>query len=389
MAINANDYIQTKEKNIKLHKKNKRLFLFDFRVDGKRHRKFYEVEATNHSPKENLEKARTELDKLKKKIKEGDVTLKSTLDTLFVRYMENEPLTDWTHKKKHIYDLYIGNSGLSNITKEPTKELLAKRAKYDEVKIGAMQISAIKPMHIEKIISHMEKVHNLSPRTQKGILEILSPLFNFAMRNKLMSENPAQEITIKIPSQKKIVTNATELFKKVYVGIIEYYKDNPFYQALFLFGFTGRRKSEILNLKWENVDLINDYYWIEDTKNGDKQRYPLPLMIKEPLMRVLDDRVGLVFKSPINPRKPLTGIDRPMRKLKKHIGIDNLTLHYMRNILVSTLAEQGTEAVTLSGILGHKDINTINKYLSNSTMESGLKGLKTIDGILDVEVIER
>ena len=259
--------------------------------------------------------------------------------------------------------------------------------KYDKVKIGDMQISTIKPMHIEKIISHMEKVHKLSPRTQKSILEILSPLFNFATRNKLMSENPAQDIIIKIPSQKKIVTNATEQFRKVYVGIIEYYKDNPFYQALFLFGFTGRRKSEILNLKWENVDLINDYYWIEDTKNGEKQRYPLPLMIKDPLMRIPDDKVGLVFKSPINPRKPLSGIDRPMRNLKKHVGIDNLTLHYMRNILVSTLAEQGTEAVTLSGILGHKDINTINKYLSNSTMESGLKGLKTIDNILDVEVL--
>lgn len=387
MAINASDYIQTKEKNIKLHKKNKRLFLFDFRVDGKRHRKFYEVEATNHSPKENLEEARTELIKLKKKIKEGDVTQKSTLDELFVRYMENEPLTDWTHKKKHIYDLYIGNSELSNITKEPTKELLEKRVKYDKVKIGDMQISTIKPMYIEKIISQMAKVHNLSPRTQKGILEILSPLFNFAMRNKLMNENPAKDIIIKIPSQKKIVTNATEQFRKVYVGIIEYYKDNPFYQALFLFGFTGRRKSEILNLKWENVDLIKDYYWIEDTKNGEKQRYPLPMMIKDPLMRILDDRVGLVFKSPINPIKPLTAIDRPMRNLKKHIGIDNLTLHYMRNILVSTLAEQGTEAVTLSGILGHKDINTINKYLSNSTMESGLKGLKTIDNILHVEVI--
>ena len=78
MAINANDYIQTKEKNIKLHKKNKRLFLFDFRVDGKRHRKFFEVEATNHSPKENLEEARLQLINIKRKIKEGDTTHKST-----------------------------------------------------------------------------------------------------------------------------------------------------------------------------------------------------------------------------------------------------------------------------------------------------------------------
>ena len=81
------------------------------------------------------------------------------------------------------------------------------------------------------------------------------------------------------------------------------------------------------------------------------------------------------------------GVEYQVQKLKTKTGIENLTLHYMRNILVSALADESTEAVTLSGILGHKDINTINKYLSNSTMKSGLKGLKTIDAILDVEVI--
>ena len=402
MAIKLSDYKTIpKSANVTIHKVDKRRFLFRFKMKVwdsnsgkykyKQFSKIFTVKATNHSRKENIKEAQAEFINFRQSVEDeetGQSIKKIFLDELFCKYMENEPLTDWTHKKKHIYDLYIGNSGLSNITKKPTKELLAKRSKYDEVKIGGMEITTVQPMHIEKITSKMATVHNLSPRTQKGILEILSPLFNFAMRNKYMTENPTQNITIKIPSQKKIVTNATDLFKRVYVGITEYFKDEPFYQALFLFGFTGRRKSEILNLKWENVDLVNDYYWIEDTKNGEKQRYPLPLMIKDPLLAILDDRVGLVFKSPVKRDKPLTGIDRPMRKLKKYIGIDNLTLHYMRNILVSTLAEQGTEAVTLSGILGHKDINTINKYLSNSTMESGLKGLKTIDGILDVEVID-
>lgn len=54
------------------------------------------------------------------------------------------------------------------------------------------------------------------PLTQKSVLEILSPLFNFAKKNKYMSENPAEDITIKIPNQKKIVTNSTELFNRVY-----------------------------------------------------------------------------------------------------------------------------------------------------------------------------
>jgi len=386
MAINANDYTQTKEKNIKLHKKDKRLFLFDFRIDGKRYRKSFKIKATNHSPRDNLKEARLKLEEIKEDMLNGHTLNRIRLNDLFITYMDTQPQTDWTHKKKHIYDLYIGESGLSNITKEPTADLIAKRKAYNADKIGHRYIDEIKPMHIEKIISKMEKTHGLSPRSQKGVLEVLSPLFDYAIRNKMTKDNPTEFIKVKIPSQKKIVTNATELFKRVYLGINEYYKDEPFFKALFLFGFTGRRKSEILNLKWENLDLSSDYYWIEDTKNGEKQRYPLPAMVKVALLEIKDDKQGLVFKSPIT-GKAIVNIDRQMRKLREHIKIDNLTLHYMRNILVSALAEQSTEAVTLSGILGHKDINTINKYLSNSTMKSGLKGLKTIDTILDVEVV--
>lgn len=387
MAININDYIQTKEKNIKVSKKDKRLFLFDFRIDGKRHRKYFKVKATNQNPRDMLKTARLELEAMKEDMFNGYTFKRLKLDDLFIVYMDTQPQTDWTHKKKHIYDLYIGDSGLSNITKEPTADLMSKRQEYNTHKIGHRYIDEIKPMHIQNIISKMANTHNLSPRSQKSIIEVLSPLFDYAIRNKMSKENPTEFIKIKIPSQKKIVTNATELFKRVYLGITDYYKDEPFFKALFLFGFTGRRKSEILNLKWENLDLGGDYYWIEDTKNGEKQRYPLPAMVKVALLEIKDNHKGLVFKSPIT-GKAIVNISRQMQKLREHIGIDTLTLHYMRNILVSALAEQSTEAVTLSGILGHKDINTINKYLSNSTMKSGLKGLETIDNILDVEVVK-
>jgi integrase len=243
-------------------------------------------------------------------------------------------------------------------------------------------------MHVESIISKMDKQHSLSKRTQKGIIEILNPIFKYALKNKMMEENPIEFMSVKVGSQKKIVTNAGALFHKVYTGVNEYYHDNPYYRALFLFAFTGRRKSEILKMKWENIDFNNNYYWIEETKNADTQLFPLPEFIKTPLLEIKSNRAGYVFESPIILGKPLKDITRQMNQLKKHIGVDNLTLHYMRNILVSALAEQSTEAITLSGILGHKDINTINKYLSNSTMKSGLKGLETIDNILDVEVME-
>jgi integrase len=388
MAINLKEYKTTKEQNIKVHKKDIRLFLFDFRINNKRYRKNFKVKATNHTPSQMLKTARTELDNIKDEIKNGTYgNSLIKLDMLFTEYMETQPLTDWTHKKKHIYDLYIGNSQLSNITKEPTPTLIKKRESFNRTKIGYKSVGDIIERDILSIISKMEKEHNLSPRTQKIILEVLNPVFDYAIRNRYLTESPTTHITIKIPSQKKIVTNATELFKRVYIGIIEYYHEEPFYKALFLFAFTGRRKSEILNLKWENIDFTSSYYWIEDTKNGDKQRYKLSPILKVVLLELLNDRVGLVFKSPITGKK-IINLDRHIKKLRQHTKVDNLTLHYMRNILVSALAEQGTEAITLSGILGHKDINTINKYLSNPTMKSSIKGLETIDKILEAEIIE-
>ena len=286
-----------------------------------------------------------------------------TLDKLFELYFETlDTSKQWTHKKKSIYQLYI---------KPP---------------LGKKKIEKIRKMDIQGVLNAMNK-KGLSPRTRKTVMEVMNPLFRFAIENKYLRDNPTIGITVKIPSQKKIVTNATELFKKVYAGINAYYHDNPYYRALFLFGFTGRRKGEILSLKWENIDFTHNYYWIEDTKTDDQQKYQLPHYLIEPLQTIKDDRKGLVFKSPITGKK-IINIDRQMRQLKKFLELDTLTMHYMRNILVSALAEQGIEAITLSGILGHKDPNTINKYLSINHHKSSQIGLSKVDDILDVEVVD-
>ena len=315
-----------------------------------------------------------------------------TLDKLFTLYFETlDTSKQWTHKKAYIYNHYIGTFENSNvppkkITRQPTKEEQARQKVYNKNKIGSKKIEKIREMDIQNILNKMA-TQGLSPRTRKSVMEVLHPLFKFANTNKYLRDNPTIGITVKVPSQKKIVTNATDLFKKVYAGINAYYHDNPYYRALFLFGFTGRRKDEILSLKWENIDFTHNYYWIEDTKTDDQQKYELPPYTIEPLQAIKDNKKGLVFKSLITGKK-IVNIDRQMRQLKKFLELDTLSMHYMRNILVSALAEQQVEAITLSGILGHKDPNTINKYLSINHYKSSQIGLSRVDDILDVEIIE-
>jgi len=342
--------------SIKEDERKGKKFIGRFFYEGKIYTK-----VLGYSKKDNLtpRSANILLEQYQDDIKAGYTSSKINLEKLKELYFESLKETKWKAIKEKIYIRYI-------------QKALSKKS-----------IEDIKPMHIEKILREMEK-KGLSPRTQKSVLEVLKPMFKFALQNKMIKEVPTNFINVKIPNQKKIVTNATELFKRVHQGIITLYKDDPFYQALFLFGFTGRRKSEILNLKWENIDFTNNYYWITKTKNNDNQRYPLPNNIKSLLLEFKEEK-GLVFPSPTT-GKTIQNIDRQMRHLKAHTGIDNLSLHYMRNILVSMLAEQQIEAITMSGILGHKDVNTINKYLSINHFKSGTEGLKTIDKIIDVEV---
>lgn len=53
--------------------------------------------------------------------------------------------------------------------------------------------------------------------------------------------------------------------------------------------FTGLRKSEILELSWDRVNLGGRYFWIDTTKNGD----PLELPVTETLLKLFRRRANM------------------------------------------------------------------------------------------------
>ena len=81
----------------------------------------------------------------------------------------------------------------------------------------------------------------------------------------------------------------------------------------------------------------------------------------------------------------LQDIRKQVYKIRKETGIDNFSMHYLRNVLVSALAEIGTEATILSSVLGHRSSQIINQYLTLNYYKGSQKAVDILENIMKKE----
>ena len=246
-------------------------------------------------------------------------------------------------------------------------------------KLGKKKARSILPMQIQELVNQYIKDGD-KPATARQVIEVLSPAFNIARKNRLLNYNPCIDVKIKREKTLKIVNDATIVLKQILDAIIELYENDPYFFSFFLFALHGRRKSEILNLRWENISFTYDYYVLTNTKNDEEQKIFLPPNIKEALL-LFQKKRGWVFESPIHPGEHLTDANKQIAKLKKKLG-NWFTMHVTRNVMVTAMAEQGIEAIYMSGALGHNDPNTVTRYLTMNY----IKGSKIASDMIQPKV---
>ncbi len=123
------------------------------------------------------------------------------------------------------------------------------------------------------------------------------------------------------------------------------------------------------------------HYVLRKTKNNEEQKIFLPERIKE-LLNQFKENEGWVFQSR-RTGTHLVDIRRVTDRMKTRLGDPKFGIHYLRNVMVSAMAEQGLESIHLSGALGHNDPNTIKKYLTMNYLQSSEKASDVIDVIVE------
>jgi len=231
--------------------------------------------------------------------------------------------------------------------------------------------------------------NGLSPRTVKTLKECLSPMFNYYMsdQSSLVTHNPTANILFKdIDNERELVLTNDER-KRLFRGVLEY--EDVVYRSIFIWCFCGRRKGEVLGLKWCNIDLDKGEYTVPKEISKPKRDLTFILHdIQKETLKSMQKRAieygyeikpnDYIFPSIKDFTKPMHK-DTPKRHwnniLKKteldNVSDYNIRIHDTRTIIASYLAEDDDNNPDkpiymdqeIGSVLGHIPTGITKRYI--------------------------
>ncbi len=129
---------------------------------------------------------------------------------------------------------------------------------------------------------------------------------------------------------------------------------------------TGMRKSEILHIKWPDVDLEKGTLILYKTKNNEIRRVALrglalELFRQHGKVRRLD--TDFVFPSEISSKtgEPFDST-KAWEDARRRAKIEDFVFHDLRHSCASYLAMGGASLLEIAEVLGHKTLEMVKRY---------------------------
>ncbi len=216
-----------------------------------------------------------------------------------------------------------------------------------------------------------------SAKTVKTRLQALSLFLDWCVREKYMKENFVKDI----PKPKLPTRIPKNLTKDEAMLLLDWTKNFPYdykfertraVAIIATFIYTGVRKEELRNLRFQDIDLENKTLFVFSGK-GDKDRIvPLHSNLIFSLEQYLKDRKRLKKCCPYfftamrqDSRMGDCVIKRLISKIRDKSKID-FHPHILRHTFATLMLDGGCNLYALSRMLGHSDIKTTTIYLTAS-----------------------
>ncbi len=219
--------------------------------------------------------------------------------------------------------------------------------------------------------------------TVEGYYRKLKTLYNFLLKEGLISINPLNTIERPKVAKRKIQTfNSNEVYTMLNAYDVNTFIGLRNYTLLSFLLATGARRSEFVNLTVFDVDLQADI--IRIIGKGDKERLiPISRKLKLILKRYLKARAEYLnhdckhktstafFISRYGDKLQLSGANSIFQALKKSLGLNGkrFSAHIWRHTFAKSFLLNGGDVFSLQELLGHADVETTKIYINLDTQE--------------------
>lgn len=230
----------------------------------------------------------------------------------------------------------------------------------------------LKEMRLDEMneIYAQNLLKDLAPKYSYSQLNVIRVVFNQsfekAASNGLIRQSPIHRLEIpKIAHKSKVVAltrvqedAVLEVASKIYLGQV----------AVFMLE-TGLRRSELVNLKWEDFNRAREEIYVRKSKTEagvrvvPLTRCALKILLLEP--RTAD---SYIFHNQAGNPVNYTNLHRLYKRLRKETGISCITNHVYRHTFATRAVEDHMDVKALSMIIGHKSVAfTMQRYVHPDT----------------------
>lgn len=143
------------------------------------------------------------------------------------------------------------------------------------------------------------------------------------------------------------------------------------HRAIIQIGYAaGMRASEIIKLRWEDIDLKRNIIHIKRGKGKKDRIVMLSPKIKKELNKLTEIKEGHVFTTIRKTRYSLRSVEKIIDNAAKKAGIKKkVSPHTLRHSFATHLLENGTDIRYIKELLGHSDIRTTQVYTKTSNKD--------------------
>ncbi len=239
-----------------------------------------------------------------------------------------------------------------------------------------VKVCTITPSKVQNFISYLIEERNLSPASVNKYRSVLRKMFNLGIDNGKCETNPVKKVKeLRVNNTRTRVLSQEEeirLYKTLNSFHKEFTKEGKIrniapYKKIKRFITlalnSGMRKSEMIDLKW--IDINEDFTIITvlNSKSGKSREIPINNKLKLSLkaMYKLKGKNEFVFTNPETGTK-FVDLKRIITSLFEAANLDDFTLHCCRHTFATKLLEKGADIRTVQELLGHADVRMTERY---------------------------